>query len=336
MDTAESTPVLSIRDLSVEFHTPEGVVRAVDHVSYDVAPGEIVGVVGESGSGKSVTAMSVLGLVPQPPARIVGGEILLDGVDLLRMPRRDLRRLRGRDVAMVFQDPMTALNPVLTVGRQLTEAILIHHRGLSRETARKRAAELLDSVGVPDARARLGQFPHQFSGGMRQRVVIAMALANRPRLLIADEPTTALDVTVQAQVLELLRRAREEFQAATVLITHNLGVVAELADRVVVMYGGRAVEIADVRSAFHEPRHPYTAQLLESLPRLSDDVLELRPIAGNPPNLAAPPSGCRFHPRCRLTAGRTECRDAAPALVHQPNGNAAACHFADELTVERP
>ena len=324
-------PLLEIRDLRVEFNTDDGVVRAVDGVSFDVFPGEVLGVVGESGSGKSVTAMSILGLIRQPPGKITGGTIGFRGKDLLRMKPKELRRVRGGDIAMVFQDPMTALNPVITVGQQITEALHLHNANLSAAGARERAVALLALVGVPDPPARFRQYPHEYSGGMRQRAMIAMAIANDPALLIADEPTTALDVTIQAQVLALLRKAARETGAATILITHDLGVIAELADRIVVMYAGRIVETGDVKSIFANPRHPYTRGLLDSLPRLDQDTDELKPIAGSPPSLIDVPSGCAFHPRCAVSQGRERCRTERPELEVAATGQLSACHFHAEL-----
>jgi oligopeptide/dipeptide ABC transporter ATP-binding protein len=328
--TAE--PLLSIRDLVTEFNTEDGIVHAVDHVSYDVYPGEVVGVVGESGSGKSVTVMSVLGLIPQPPGRISHGEILFEGRDLLRLPVRELNRIRGKQIGMIFQDPMTSLNPVLTVGDQLAEAVLTHDPRVGEDKARARVVDLLSLVGVPNAEVRYDQYPHEYSGGMRQRAMIAMAIANQPKLLIADEPTTALDVTIQAQVLDVLRTAQEETHAATILITHDLGLIAEMADRVVVMYGGRVVETGDVETIFHAPRHPYTLGLMSSLPRLDTDLDRLSPIPGQPPSLISLPPGCAFHPRCRLYQGRDRCRTEMPALrLVEANGHRAACHYAEEV-----
>ena len=325
-------PLLSIRDLTVEFSTEDGIVHAVDGVSYDVYPGETLGVVGESGSGKSVSVMSVLGLIPQPPGRIVKGEAAFKGRDLLKLSRRELQRIRGGDIAMVFQDPMTSLNPVLRIGFQISEAILAHQPDLSENAANERGIELLKLVGVPNPERRYEQYPHEFSGGMRQRAMIAMAIANSPSLLIADEPTTALDVTIQAQILEVLKAAQEETHAATILITHDLGLIAEMADRVVVMYGGRVVELGDVFTIFHSPRHPYTVGLMESLPRVTVDEDWLRPIPGQPPSLIHVPPGCAFHPRCFLSQGRVPCRTEVPPL--RPVGerdHLSACHYAEEL-----
>lgn len=324
-------PVLEIHELSVEFSTPDGVVRAVDGVSYSVASGEVVGVVGESGSGKTASALALLGLLPDS-GRAVGGAVHFGGQDLLQLSRRRLRRIRGRRIAMIFQDPVTSLNPVFTVGRQIADALTAHDRRMSRRAARDRAVELLGLVGVPDARRRAGDHPHQWSGGMRQRAMIAMAIANRPALLIADEPTTALDVTIQAQVIDLLRTVQGETGAGILLITHDLALVAELADRVVVMYAGRVVETGTAMELFTTPRHPYTLGLLTSLPRLDVDARRLIPIPGQPPSLVDPPSGCAFHPRCALRAGRQRCVERRPAL--DPSGHAAACHFSEEMPAE--
>jgi oligopeptide/dipeptide ABC transporter ATP-binding protein len=324
-------PVLSIRDLVVEFHTDDGVVKAVDGVSYDVYPGETLGIVGESGSGKSVSQLAVLGLIPQPPGKIVRGEALFDGRDTIKMSRRELRRIRGDDVAMIFQDPMTSLNPVLKIGHQIAEAIRAHNSDVKQKEARDRTIRLLDLVGVPNPERRYDQYPHEFSGGMRQRAMIAMAIANEPKLLIADEPTTALDVTIQAQILEVLKKAQEETHAATIMITHDLGLIAELADRVVVMYAGKVVELTDVHTLFAAPRHPYTVGLMDSLPRLTVDEDWLRPIPGQPPSLISRPPGCPFHPRCTLSQGRARCREEEPPLRPIGENHLTACHFAEEL-----
>ena len=329
-----SDPVLSIRGLTTEFVTPAGVVKAVNDVSWDLYPGETLGVVGESGSGKSVTAMSILGLIQSPPGRIVGGEILFEGQDLLKMSAKELRRLRGAQIGMIFQDPMTSLNPVLPVGQQIAEAIRLHDRGASRDQARARAIELLAMVGVPNPEGRYDQYPHEHSGGMRQRAMIAMAIANDPKVLIADEPTTALDVTIQAQVLDVLRTAQQRTNAATILITHDLGLIAEHADRVIVMYGGKVVEVADVLSIFAAPRHPYTLGLMSSLPRLDVDLQRLDPIPGAPPNPIDLPPGCSFHPRCRVSKGREPCRTQVPPLYEVGGGQLSACHFSEEVPAE--
>jgi oligopeptide/dipeptide ABC transporter ATP-binding protein len=324
-------PVLSIRDLTVQFDTDDGVVHAVTDVTYDVYPGETLGIVGESGSGKSVSTMSLLGLIPRPPGRIVSGEAIFGGQDLLKMRTRDLRRIRGGDIALIFQDPLTSLNPVLKVGHQLSEAIETH--GTAQDgAAKRRAIDLLSIVGIPNPEQRYDQYPHEFSGGMRQRAMIAMAIANEPKVLIADEPTTALDVTIQAQILEVLKKARDETHAATILITHDLGLIAELADRVVVMYAGRIVEMGDVHTIFASPRNPYTIGLMESLPRVTVDEDWLRPIPGQPPSLINRPPGCSFHPRCFLSQGRARCRDEVPALRPiEETAHLSRCHFAEEL-----
>jgi len=325
-------PLLSVRDLAVEFSTEDGVVHAVNGVSYDVYPGEVLGVVGESGSGKSVGVMSLLGLIPQPPGRITSGEAIFDGRDLLKMPKKQLRRLRGDDVAMVFQDPMTSLNPVLRVGDQLGEAISTHRPELKRGQVRARVIQLLELVGVPNPETRYSQYPHEYSGGMRQRAMIAMAIANEPKLLIADEPTTALDVTIQAQVIEVLKAAQHETHAATILITHDLGLVAELCDRVAVMYAGRIVEMGDIYTIFAAPRHPYTIGLMQSLPRLAAENEWLQPITGQPPSLLNMPPGCPFHPRCFLSQGRLPCRTDVPELRSiDERAHLTRCHYADEL-----
>jgi oligopeptide transport system ATP-binding protein len=325
-------PVLSIRDLVVEFDTDDGVVQAVDGVSYDVYPGETLGIVGESGSGKSVSTMSILGLIPIPPGRIKNGTAVFQGKDLLKLSKKELRRVRGNRMAIVFQDPMTSLNPVLKIGFQLKEALHAHHPDMKDSDAEKRAVQLLNIVGIPQPERRFQQYPHEFSGGMRQRAMIAMAIANQPALLIADEPTTALDVTIQAQILEVLKKAQDETHAATILITHDLGLIAELANRVIVMYAGKVVELGDVHTIFAAPRHPYTVGLMESLPRLTVDEDFLTPIPGQPPSLINRPPGCPFHPRCFLSQGRIRCREEEPPL--RPIGDSlhlSACHFAEEL-----
>jgi peptide/nickel transport system ATP-binding protein len=325
-------PVLSVRDLVVEFATDDGIVHAVDGITYDVYAGETIGVVGESGSGKSVSTMSMLGLIPQPPGRIVRGQALFKGRDLLRMPPREMRRIRGAEMAMIFQDPMTSLNPVFTVGAQIEEAIKVHNPKIDDRQVRGRAVELLGLVGVPTPERRHEQYPHEFSGGMRQRAMIAMAIANSPVLLIADEPTTALDVTIQAQIIEVMKTVQRETHAAIILITHDLGLVAELADRVIVMYAGHVVETGDVYSIFANPRHPYTIGLMESLPRVTGGRELLRPIPGQPPSLITPPPGCAFHPRCFLSQGRQLCRRELPALRSVgEEGHLSACHYTEEL-----
>jgi len=311
----------------VDFPVEGGVVHAVDGVSLSVWPGEIVAVVGESGSGKSVTAMSVLRLLREPPAQVSADALTFRDKDLRSLSPAELRAVRGGPVGMIFQDPMTALNPVMTVGDQIAEAVQLHQHARNRKAARRRAVELLTSVGVPDPTQRVKQYPHEFSGGMRQRAMIAMAIANDPDLIIADEPTTALDVTIQAQVLELIAVAQARTGAATVLITHDLGVVAELADRVVVMYAGRVMETAAVEVLFTRPRHPYTVGLLASLPRTDTDTLAA--IPGNPPNMANPPEGCPFHPRCPLA--RDRCHTERPEPREIEPGRESACHYAEEV-----
>jgi oligopeptide/dipeptide ABC transporter ATP-binding protein len=315
-------PLLSVRGLRTTFRTEDGEFAAVDDVSFDLAAGEVLGIVGESGSGKSVTALSVMGLVPQPPGRIAEGEIWFEGRNLLKLPEREMRRLRGGDMAMIFQEPMTSLNPVFTVGNQLSEG-LREHEGLGERAARDRAVELLDKVGIASPRERLGQYPHQMSGGMRQRVMIAMALACSPKLLLADEPTTALDVTIQAQILDLLRGLQEELQMAVVLITHNMGVVAEFAHRVLVMYCGRIVENAPVAELFGNPSHPYTVGLLESIPQLDHEGTRLQTIPGLVPSPFALPRGCRFSTRCAFM--REPCTAAQPPLIPVREDHGAAC-----------
>ena len=326
-------PILSITDLTVEFDTEDGVVHAVTDVSYDLFPGEVLGVIGESGSGKSVSVMSVLGLIPVPPGRIVSGQALYKGRDLLTLSKDELQDIRGGEMSMIFQDPMTSLNPVLSVGYQIAEAIKTHNPAVNSGEARKRTVQLLALVGVPHPEQRFDQYPHEFSGGMRQRGMIAMAIANSPTVLIADEPTTALDVTIQAQIIEVLRTAQRETHAATILITHDLGVIAELADRVVIMYGGRVVELGDVYTIFNAPRHPYTVGLMNSLARLEGEQEWLEPIPGQPPSLITPPPGCSFHPRCMQSQGRTRCRTEVPELRQIGGGatHSSACHFAEEL-----
>jgi oligopeptide/dipeptide ABC transporter ATP-binding protein len=329
-------PVLSVQGLTVEFKTEDGIVHAVTDVSYDLFPGETLGVVGESGSGKSVSVMSMLGLIPIPPGKIVAGRALYKGRDLLTMSKKEIREIRGGQVAMIFQDPMTSLNPVLTIGDQIAEAIQVHHPGTSDADARKRVIHLLEVVGVPSAERRYDQYPHEFSGGMRQRAMIAMSIANDPQVLIADEPTTALDVTIQAQIIEVMRAAQQETHAAIVLITHDLGLIAELADRVVVMYGGRVVELGDVYTIFNSPRHPYTVGLMNSLARLDMDQEWLKPIPGQPPSLLNRPPGCSFHPRCEFSQGRAICRTDVPPLRGFGEGglHLSACHFAEELAAQ--
>jgi peptide/nickel transport system ATP-binding protein len=323
---ASLQPLLRVQDLKTHFHTRDGVVRAVDGVSFDVMPGETLAIVGESGCGKSVTAMSILRLLPMPPARIAGGRIEFEGRNLLELSEPEMRKVRGNAISMIFQEPMTSLNPVLTIGRQISEALVLH-RGMTERAALVRAAEMLRKVRIPEAERRLAQYPHELSGGMRQRVMIAMALACGPRLLIADEPTTALDVTIQAQILELMHELRDETGASVILITHDLGVVAEIAHRVVVMYAGRKVEEAPIGELFASPRHPYTRGLLGSMPHLGDSVNEtgkrLVEIPGMVPSLKDPAPGCLFAPRCTNATERCS-REVPPLELHAP-GHWAAC-----------
>jgi len=319
----KDTPLLEVKGLRTEFRSGGSSFAAVDGISFSLAPGETLGIVGESGCGKSVTSLSIMRLVPNPPGRITAGEIKLEGRNLLDLPEGDMRAIRGDDIAMIFQEPMTSLNPVQTVGNQIIEAVQLH-RSLSAAAARARALEMLQLVKIPSPETRLDEYPHQLSGGMRQRVMIAMALACDPKLLIADEPTTALDVTIQAQILDLLRDLRERTGAAIMLITHDLGVVAELAHRVIVMYAGRIVEEAPVGLLFADPQHPYTLGLLGSIPRLGSDGDErLTAIEGVVPNPYALPSGCRFSPRCALADEK--CRAEQPALREIAPGHRAAC-----------
>ncbi|HLI05244.1 MAG TPA: ABC transporter ATP-binding protein [Ktedonobacteraceae bacterium] len=302
--------LLEVQDLKLYFKVKAGHVHAVDGVSFSVKPGEKVGVVGESGSGKSVTALSIMRLIPQPPGEYVGGSVLFQDEDLLDVPESQMRKIRGGKIGMIFQDPMTALNPTMTIGGQIAEGLRIHLK-LSKDEAFKRAIGLLDQVGIPDAGRRINSYPHQFSGGMRQRVMIAIALACNPKLLIADEPTTALDVTVQAQILELINGVSNEFGTAVILITHDLGVVAGMTDRVVVMYAGKVMETAPTDELFANPRHPYTLGLLDSVPRLDEQRHStLKTIEGAPPDLISPPSGCPFMPRCAYA--RAICRTMPP------------------------
>jgi peptide/nickel transport system ATP-binding protein/oligopeptide transport system ATP-binding protein len=320
-------PLLSIRDLKTHFFSSDGVARAVDGVSYDIYPSETLAVVGESGCGKSVTAFSVMRLIPSPPGRIVGGEILFEGRDLLKLSEAEMRSVRGNDISMVFQEPMTSLNPIITIGDQITEVILQHQKRTKAE-ARELAIDMLDRVGIPSARARADEYPHQLSGGMKQRAMIAMALVCRPKLLIADEPTTALDVTIQAQILDLLNELRDEFQMSVLLITHDLGVVAEVADRVVVMYAGKVAETADVVELFEHPLHPYTKALFRSLPSLETGrKAELNVIPGTVPNPLEFPSGCRFRTRCPLARDECAAFDPDPPMVQLRPGHFVACPF---------
>jgi peptide/nickel transport system ATP-binding protein len=325
-------PLLEVTDLRTQFHTDDGSLHAVDGVTFSVEPGEVLGIVGESGCGKSVTCLTIMGL-NDPRLSSSTGKVLFRGEDLLTAPAKRLREVRGNEIAMIFQDPMTSLNPVHKVGKQLVEAVLLH-RDMSHKQARVRALELLEAVRIPRADRRIDDYPHQFSGGMRQRVMIAMALINSPDLLIADEPTTALDVTTQAQILALLKQLQQDFGTAIIMITHDLGVVAETCDDVVVMYSAKVAEHAEVDEIFERPQHPYTWGLMGSLPRLEVDVDRLQQIPGQPPSLLNPPSGCRFHPRCPYTMN--VCKEKVPALEAVPGAtfHEQACHL-DPATKER-
>lgn len=324
VDHKPETPLLQVSGLKTVFRQGESVVSAVDDVNFDVRRGETLAIVGESGSGKSVTAMSILRLIPSPPGDIEEGEILFDGRDLLSLSEEEIRRVRGNDIAMIFQEPMSSLNPVLTIGRQLSEPIQVHRRVQGRKAIRQRCIELLRQVRIADPEARLDAYPHQLSGGMRQRAMIAMALACEPQLIIADEPTTALDVTVQAQILELLKDLTRKNNTSMIMITHDLGVVARYAERINVMYAGRIVERGTALEIFEQPKHPYTIGLMESMPRLDQAPgTRLQPIEGQPPDLSNPPSGCRFHPRCRFAVAR--CREEAPPLKQLSDEHWNAC-----------
>ncbi|MER7174627.1 ABC transporter ATP-binding protein [Streptomyces mesophilus] len=316
--------LLEVRDLQVEFRTRDGVAKAVNGVTYEVDAGETLAVLGESGSGKSVTAQAIMGILDMPPGKITGGEILFQGKDLLKMKEDERRKVRGAEMAMIFQDALSSLNPVLSVGEQLGEMFIVH-RGMSKKDAKLKAIELMDRVRIPAAKERVGQYPHQFSGGMRQRIMIAMALALEPALIIADEPTTALDVTVQAQVMDLLAELQRELNMGLILITHDLGVVADVADKIAVMYAGRIVERAPVHDIYKAPAHPYTKGLLESIPRLDQKGQELYAIKGLPPNLMAIPPGCAFNPRC--PRAQDVCRTDIPPLAQVTEERQSACHF---------
>jgi oligopeptide/dipeptide ABC transporter ATP-binding protein len=320
--------LVDIKDLATYFYTPEGVVKAVDGVTYDIQEGETLGLVGESGCGKSVSALSLMRLI-QKPGKVVSGTATLAGTDVLQLSESQMRRVRGKDMSMIFQEPMTSLNPVLTIGRQLTESLQLHLR-MDSKAAADRAGELLELVGIPEGRGRLSDYPHQFSGGMRQRVMIAIGISCNPRLLIADEPTTALDVTIQAQILELMQSLSSELGMANLVITHNLGVVARYADRVNVMYAGKIIERGSAREIYKNPRHPYTLGLLASVPRLDEPrKAQLEPIEGQPPDLLALPQGCAFRARCKYAIDR--CAVEVPPLLQVAEGHTAACFVADTL-----
>jgi oligopeptide/dipeptide ABC transporter ATP-binding protein len=322
MDGLWQEPILLVEDLHTCFHTQGAVVKAVDGISLEIRGGEIFGLVGESGSGKSVTAFSIMRLI-NSPGEITDGSIIFRGVDLLALNEEEMKRVRGDKISMIFQDPTAFLNPIMTVGRQIAEPLTLH-RGLSSSPARSAVLELMDLVGIPDPEQRIDDYPHQLSGGMNQRVLISMALACQPDILIADEPTTALDVTIQAQILDLLRDLQRELGSSILLITHDLGVIAEMCDRVAVMYGGRIMEVAETESVLGDPQHPYTAALLESLPQLSQSKGRLQVIPGNVPSAVTPPPGCRFHPRCSYT--EEVCREKMPSLLQLADGRQVACH----------
>ena len=325
-----SAPLLEVEKLRVEFHVRDSVVVANDRVSYTVDRGETLAILGESGSGKSVSAQAIMGIIDTPPGFITGGNIRYQGIELLTMPEKQRRQIRANHVAMIFQDALTSLNPVYSVGFQIAEMFRVHE-GTSRKEGYRRAIELLERVKIPAAKERIKNYPHEFSGGMRQRVMIAMSLALNPSVLIADEPTTALDVTVQAQVMELLAELQRETGMGLILITHDLGVVAEVADRVAVMYAGRIIETGEIGKVFTEPRHPYTRGLMESLPNFGARADRLMPIPGSPPDLAARPSGCAFHPRCRMAHDRCSVDD--PTLVEVGPDRKSACFYAEEVKI---
>ncbi|MFR3274768.1 MAG: ABC transporter ATP-binding protein [Collinsella phocaeensis] len=330
----EGSHLLEVDDLKMYFHTEDGIVRAVDGVSYTLDRGETLGVVGESGSGKSVTAMTIMGLISMPPGKIEGGDVRYRGRSILEMSEEEMQHVRGNDIAMIFQDPMTSLNPVYKIGKQVGEGLRLH-RGYSKQEALKRATELLDLVGIPEPEKRVNEYPHQFSGGMRQRVMIAMALACDPDILIADEPTTALDVTIQAQIIELMQEMQEKNGNAIIMITHDLGVVADMADKIMVMYAGRPVEFGTADQIFYESRHPYTWGLIRSIPEQAiDEKKPLTPIHGNPPSLMNLPAGCVFAPRCPYATEK--CMNERPERVMSADGHYAACHYAaDEDFVKK-
>ena len=325
--------LLEVRNLRTHFNTEDGVARAVDGVSFSVDRGETLGVVGESGCGKSVSALSIMGLIPNPPGKIVGGEILFEGRDLVGMTDEQMRAVRGNDISMIFQEPMTSLNPVFTIGNQIDEAILLH-QNVSKQEAKNRTIEMLRLVNIPAPEQRYSEYPHQLSGGMRQRVMIAMALSCNPKLLIADEPTTALDVTVQAQILELMNRLQEELGMGMMMITHDLGVIAEVCDRVAVMYAGKIVEYADVDSIFYNPLHPYTIGLLKSIPRLGERVEKLATIEGTVPAPTDWPKGCHFCTRCPWADDL--CWNDEPQLVEVESGHFVACWHIDRVAADTP
>lgn len=333
MSNSTNNKILEVKDLRTYFYTDEGIVKAVDGVSFDLEKGEVLGIVGETGSGKSVTALSILRLIPQPPGKIVSGEIIFDNKDLLKLDQKTLQNFRGNRISMIFQDPMTSLNPVYTIGNQIMESVILHQK-LKKEDARNEAIRLLKIVGIADAKVRLSCYPHEFSGGMRQRVMIAMAIANNPDILIADEPTTALDVTIQAQILELVDEIRSKTNSSIILITHDLGVVAKYALRVIVMYAGKPVEYSTVDNIFYKPLHPYTMGLMSSITRLDEDRKDkLKPITGSPPSLIDLPRGCAFKDRCTFKNG--DCSIDYPPLVEIEKGHFTACYKAGDILKNR-
>ena len=316
-------PLLSVKNLSTHFFTRDGIIKAVDDISYDINKGEVIGLVGESGCGKSVSALSLMRLIPNPPGKIVNGKILFEGRDLLKLSKKDMCNIRGNQISMIFQEPMSSLNPVLTIGDQIKETMMLH-KGINRKNAIKKTLKLLEDVHIPEGNTRINAYPHMFSGGMRQRAMIAMGISCNPKLIIADEPTTALDVTIQAQLLELMKQLSKDFSSALLLITHNLGLVARYADRVNVMYAGRIIEKATARDLYAAPRHPYTIGLMASVPRLDQDIKKkLVPIDGQPPDLLCLPPGCPFHPRCRYRIDR--CSIENPELEVVSDNHEKAC-----------
>lgn len=323
------TKLLEVKDLKTYFYTDDGVVKAVDGVNFSVEAGKTIGIVGESGCGKSITAMSILRLIPDPPGRIVNGEVIFEGEDLTKVSDERIREIRGNNISMIFQEPMTSLNPVFTVGYQIGEVLMLHQK-LSEEEARERAIEMISLVGIPNPERIVDEYPHQLSGGMRQRIMIAMALACQPKLLIADEPTTALDVTIQAQILELMNDLKNRLNTSIMLITHDLGVIAEMADHVIVMYSGKVVEDAPVLELFNNPKHPYTIGLMRSIPSLVQEGERLETIPGMVPNPLYLPKGCYFHPRCKFAI--EECKHVQPELREIGPGHKAACIRAEEVT----
>jgi peptide/nickel transport system ATP-binding protein/oligopeptide transport system ATP-binding protein len=320
--------LLEVKNLRTYFYTPEGLSKSVDGVNFDIEKGETLGIVGESGCGKSVSCLSIMRLVQSPPGKIVDGEVIFDGINLLKLQEKEMRKIRGNRISMIFQEPMTSLNPVYTCGSQIIEAIRLH-QGVDRKVAKNRAIEMLKLVGIPAPEQRINSYPHQLSGGMRQRVMIAMALSCQPDLLIADEPTTALDVTIQAQILELLKKLQQEFKMALILITHDLGIIAGMADRVAVMYASKVVEYTDVKTIFKKPKHPYTVGLLNSIPKLNTKVKRLNTIEGTVPNPTEFPAGCKFHTRCKYAIDK--CFTDEPELVEIEAGHRVSCWRSGEI-----